>query len=169
MQAAGYRESSVSTAPTANSKAGDSKQQGRRYKANSSTAVRRSVSVWQWHQYVGVRTNEQQDMGGRGYFPPGLEGVLVCHPAEGHQHVDTFPPFPRGRVGWCTVLTRKERKRARWGWRRTRGRARERAPPQDVRRTSHQLRRCPPLRSLLMPRLVLTGRARWGCSRCLRS
>jgi len=26
-----------------------------------------------------------------------LEGVLVCHPAEG-QHVDTFPPFPRGVV-----------------------------------------------------------------------
>ena len=45
------------------------------------------------HQCVGVRTNEQQ--GGRGYFPPGLEGVLVCHPAEG-QHVDTFSPFPRG-------------------------------------------------------------------------
>ena len=61
------------------------------------------------HQCVGVRTNEQQ--GGRGYFPPGLEGVLVCHPAEG-QHVDTFSPFPRGVV---TVLARKERKRRREG------------------------------------------------------
>ena len=45
------------------------------------------------------------------------------------------------------------------------GLARERAPPQDTRRTLHQLRRCPPLRLPLVPRLVANQEknfnARW--------
>ena len=46
-----------------------------------------------------TKETPKEDMGGRGIFRQDwrLEGVLVCHPAEG-QHVGTFPPFPHGVV-----------------------------------------------------------------------
>ena len=43
------------------------------------TVVRRPVGVWQWHQYVGVRTNEQQDMGG-GIFRQNWRAYLFVTP-----------------------------------------------------------------------------------------
>ena len=54
------------------------------------------VGVWEWHQYVGVcgKTAARKGRGGRGVS---ARRRTRCRPAEG-QHVDTFPPFPRGVV-----------------------------------------------------------------------